>query len=65
MNDKKHGFLLQSTRDLPELSAKFYQLEHEKSGAQLVWLERAEENGTCGTAFQAQILANTGTVNCS
>ena len=60
MNGKKHGFVLQSTRELPELSAKFHQLEHEKSGARLVWLERAEENKTFGIAFQTQPWDDTG-----
>ncbi len=60
MNGKKHGFVLQSTRELPELSAKFHQLEHEKSGAQLVWLEWAEENKTFGIAFQTQPWDDTG-----
>ena len=60
MNSKKYGFVLQSTRELPELSAKFHQLEHEKSGARLVWLERAEENKTFGIAFQTQPWDDTG-----
>ncbi len=60
MNHKKYGFVLQSTRELPELSGRFHQLEHEKSGARLVSLERAEENKTFGIAFQTQPWDDTG-----
>ncbi|MDE6590826.1 MAG: insulinase family protein, partial [Oscillospiraceae bacterium] len=45
---------MKSTRELEELDAKFHELEHEKSGARLVWLERDEENKTFGIAFQTQ-----------
>ena len=37
MKEKKHGFILESTRELPELSGKLHQVEHEQSGARLVW----------------------------
>ena len=35
-------------------------MEHRKSGARLVWLERAEENKTFGIAFQTQPWDDTG-----
>ena len=60
MKEKKHGFILESTRELPELSGKLHQMEHEQSGARLVWLERAEENKTFGIAFQTQPWDDTG-----
>lgn len=60
MTEKKHGFTLRSTRELGELNAKFHEMEHEKSGARLVWLERDEENKTFGIAFQTQPWDDTG-----
>ena len=56
----KHGFIEKSVRVLPELDGTLHELEHEKSGARLVWLERAEENKTFGIAFQTQPWDDTG-----
>lgn len=60
MKVKKHGFILESIREVPELNARLHQMEHEQSGARLVWLERAEENKTFGIAFQTQPWDDTG-----
>ena len=60
MDSMKYGFTLKSTRELGELNARFHELEHEKSGARLVWLERDEENKTFGIAFQTQPWDDTG-----
>ena len=38
-----HGFAVQRVRELDELQAKLWEMEHIKSGAQLCWLERADE----------------------
>ncbi len=60
MNSETHGFILKSTRELEELGGKFHELEHQKTGARLVWLERAEENKTFAIAFQTQPWDDTG-----
>lgn len=60
MDIQKSGFVLHSTQKLQELDANFHRMEHEKSGAQLVWLERQEENKTFGIAFQTQPWDDTG-----
>jgi len=54
------GFIVKDCTDLPELPGKLWQLEHERSGARLVWLEREEENKTFGIAFQTQPWDDTG-----
>ena len=54
------GFIVKDRTDLPELPGKLWQLEHERSGARLVWLEREEENKTFGIAFQTQPWDDTG-----
>ena len=39
-----HGFAVTRVRELKEMEARLWELEHEKTGAQLLWLERADEN---------------------
>lgn len=56
----KHNFKMLSSRTLDELEAALHVMEHEKSGARLVWLERKEENKTFGIAFQTQPWDDTG-----
>lgn len=60
MDQLQYGFSLKSTCAVPELDAALHQLEHVKSGARLVWLERQEENKTFGIAFQTQPWDDTG-----
>lgn len=51
-NDRIYGFFIQNVRPLTELNGLIWEMEHEKSGAKLVWLDRAEENKTFGIAFR-------------
>ncbi len=46
-----HGFREVRARALPELSATLHEMEHQKTGAKLAWIERDEENKTFGVAF--------------
>ena len=55
-----HGFAVKRVRELPELAAKLWELEHEKSGAQLCWLDRADENKTFSIAFKTIPQDSTG-----
>ena len=55
-----HGFTVQSVRPLPELEAQMFQMEHEMSGARLVWLDRKEENKTFAIAFRTLPEDDTG-----
>lgn len=59
-NDVIHGFVIKSIRPLAELDGKLWEMEHEKSGARLVWLERDEENKTFGIAFRTVPEDDTG-----
>ena len=59
-NDVIHGFTVKNLRSLPELSGQLWELEHEKSGARLVWLEREDENKTFGIAFRTVPEDDTG-----
>lgn len=51
-DERIHGFIVRETRDLPELEARMVRMEHEKSGARLIWLDRKEENKTFSIAFR-------------
>lgn len=53
-------FIVLNRQRIGELEADLWQMEHRKSGARLVWLERAEENQTFGIAFQTQPWDDTG-----
>ena len=55
-----HGFLVRGVRPLPEIRATLYRMEHEKSGADLVWLDRADDNKTFAIAFKTIPQDDTG-----
>ncbi len=55
-----HNFKVLSSQPVEELQAVLHQMEHQKTGARLVWLERPEENMTFGVAFQTQPWDDTG-----
>lgn len=54
------GFTLLSQRLLDELDAVLWEMEHQQTGAKLIWLDRAEENKTFCIAFQTQPWDDTG-----
>ncbi len=54
------GFRVRRTAHLPELDAYLYEMEHEVTGAQLVWLDRMEENKTFSIAFPTYPEDDTG-----
>lgn len=60
MNKPDFGFCEVRSAPLPELNATLHEMEHEKTGARLVWLERAEENKTFGIAFPTLPSDDTG-----
>ena len=55
-----HGFTLTEERVLPELDATMLRLTHDKTGLELVWLNRKEENKTFGIAFETLPWDDTG-----
>ena len=60
LNQAIHNFTVTNRTAVDELEATLWQMEHKKSGARLVWLERAEENKTFSIAFQTQPWNDTG-----
>ena len=59
-NDTLHGFTVRSVTELPEIHAKLWRMEYTKNGADLVWLERDDDNKTFGIAFKTLPSDNTG-----
>ena len=60
MNTPLHGFTEIRQAPLPELDATLHEMEHEQTGARLVWLERDEVNMTFGIAFPTLPKDDTG-----
>ena len=54
------NFQVTNVRELPELEGKLCEMEHIKTGAQLVWLDRPDENKTFGIAFKTIPTDSTG-----
>lgn len=57
---KNHGFTLVEEKTLSELNAVMYRLCHDKTGLELVWLKRDEENKSFGIAFETLPWNHTG-----
>lgn len=60
VNDILYGFRVLRVREYAELSGKLWELEHEKTGARLCWLDRPEQNKTFAIAFQTLPEDSTG-----
>ncbi|MCQ2428306.1 MAG: insulinase family protein [Clostridia bacterium] len=54
INDLFHGFRVQSCENIPEIKTRLWRMVFEKNGAELVWLERPDDNDnkTFGIAFR-------------
>lgn len=55
-----HGFRLLRSRAFPELEGTLWEYRHEKTGAQLCWLERRDENKAFSIAFKTPPEDSTG-----
>lgn len=51
-NDIIHGFKVLYKQDLPEIGATMWRMEHQKNGADLIWLERPDDNKTFCIGFK-------------
>ena len=60
LHDTVHGFVVEREVSLPELDAVMYQMKHEKTGLELVWISREEENKVFGIGFETLPWNDTG-----
>lgn len=58
--EKQFGFSLLERRPLEELDGVMYRLRHDRTGLELVWIKREEENKTFGIAFETLPKDDTG-----
>lgn len=58
--DLIHGFRVNRIRPVPDCTATLYEMEHEKSGAVLAWLDRDDSNMTFSIAFRTTPEDDTG-----
>ena len=59
-SDRISGFIIKEKHELSGLGADMFIMEHEKSGARLVYLDRDEENKTFSIAFKTLPSDSTG-----
>ncbi len=60
INEKYYGFTITDKKDVAELNAVMYRFAHDRTGLELVWLKRDEENKTFGIAFETLPEDDTG-----
>ncbi len=60
MQEQLHGFRVTRVRDMQEFDCKLIELVHEKTGAEVCWLDRADENKTFAVAFKTLPEDSTG-----
>ena len=58
--DLLHGFRLRYDQALPEIGAVLHRFTYEKNGADLIWLERPDDNKTFSIAFKTIPQDDTG-----
>ena len=57
---KLHGFTVDRVREVAELSANLVEMSHDKTGAQLVWVDNGETNKLFSIAFKTLPEDSTG-----
>lgn len=58
--ENMHGFTITGSREMKDCSGTLWQMRHEKSGAQLCWLQRQDPNMTFSVAFKTTPENDTG-----
>lgn len=58
--EKKNGFTVNNIRELDELGACLIEMTHDRTGAELAWLDRADVNKTFSIAFKTLPEDSTG-----
>lgn len=52
IGDKLSGFLIKNKKQIDDISATMYEMEHEGCGAKLIFLDREDENKTFSVGFK-------------
>lgn len=59
-NTIMNGFKITNVRELPDVKGTLVEMEHEKTGAKLAWLDRVDENKTFSITFKTIPTDDTG-----
>ena len=59
-NDVIRGFRVEYVQELPEIGARLVRMTYEKNGADLIWLDRKDDNKTFAIAFKTIPSDHTG-----
>ena len=60
IGDKISGFLIKERKEIRDIDATLYEMEHEKCGARLIFLDREDENKTFSVGFKTIPQDSTG-----
>ena len=60
VNDKMHGFTVTRIRDIEEFEGRLIEMEHDRTGARLIWAQSSEENKLFSVGFRTLPEDNTG-----
>ena len=60
INDRMHGFTVTNIRDIKELGGRLVEMEHDVTGARLVWADNGDENKLFSVGFRTLPENSTG-----
>ena len=52
INDRMHGFTVNSIREVKEIGGKLVEMTHDATGARLVWADNGDENKLFSVDFR-------------
>ena len=60
VNDIMHGFTVTNIREIKEIGGRLVEMEHDATGARLVWADNGDENKLFSVGFRTLPEASTG-----
>ena len=60
VNDKMHGFTVTNIREIKEIGGRLVEMEHDATGARLVWADNGDENKLFSVGFRTLPEDSTG-----
>ena len=60
VNDRIHGFTVTDIREIKEIGGRLVEMEHDATGARLVWADNGDENKLFSVGFRTLPEDSTG-----
>ena len=60
VNDRMHGFTVTDIREIKEIGGRLVEMEHDATGARLVWADNGDENKLFSVGFRTLPEDSTG-----